>query len=156
MRRIMEKLSVSSQKHKKLPTEAAVYSIRELSVVLKMDKEPMFAITPSAIRKLTYLLDVPFASFGGREKYITIEEKAAALFYHATKDHLFENGNKRTAVILTMIFLFINGRWLKMSPDEMYDLSLKVAGSDSSSASESYDLILQEFQKTAVDTNKAA
>ena len=47
----MESPSANSQKHKKLPTEAAIYSIQELSIILKMDKEPMFSITPSSIKK---------------------------------------------------------------------------------------------------------
>lgn len=151
----MEKPSANSQKHKKLPTEAAIYSIQELSIILKMDKEPMFSITSSSIKKIDYLLDLPFASFDGKEKYISIEEKAAALFYHATKDHLFENGNKRTAVILTMIFLFINNKWLTMSPEEMYDLSLNVASSSSSDSDKSYNTILTAFRESIIEYSHA-
>ena len=147
----MEKPSLNSQKHKKLPTEAAVYSIRELSSILRMDKEPMFAFTLSSIRKLDYLLDIPFTSFDNKEKYRSLEEKAAALFYHAIKDHLFENGNKRTAVILTMIFLFINGKWLTLTPEEMYNLSMRIAGSNSITSSECFEIILNEFKNTIVD-----
>lgn len=94
-------------------------------------------------------------SFDGKEKYISIEEKAAALFYHAAKDHLFENGNKRTAVILTMIFLFINNKWLTMSPEEMYDLSLNVASSSSSDSAKSYDIILDAFKESIVEYSHA-
>lgn len=115
----------------------------------------MFSITPSSIKKIDYLLDIPFTSFGGKEKYISIEEKAAALFYHATKDHLFENGNKRTAVILTMIFLFINSKWLTMSPEEMYDLSLKVASSNSLDSAKSYNTILAAFRESIIEYSHA-
>lgn len=150
----MEKPSRSSQKHKKLPTEAAIYSIIELSHILHMDEEPMFSFTPAAINKLDYLLDLPFASFGGELQYETIEEKAAVLFYHATKDHLFSNGNKRTAVILTMIFLYINGKWLTLSPDEMYELSLKIASSDPRQEGAQFAELLDIFQKRIVDADK--
>jgi len=41
--------------------------------------------------------------------YSTIEEKASYLFYALNKGHVFIDGNKRTAVVLTAYFFELNG-----------------------------------------------
>ena len=46
-----------------------------------------------------------FQSFGGRELYPTLEEKAANLLYFVVKDHSFLDGNKRTAAAIFLYFL---------------------------------------------------
>lgn len=44
----------------------------------------------------------------GEEIYQNIFQKAAALMHSLVKNHCFENGNKRTALITTLAFLTIN------------------------------------------------
>ncbi|WP_284651333.1 type II toxin-antitoxin system death-on-curing family toxin [Flavobacterium terrisoli] len=41
--------------------------------------------------------------------YPTIEEKATYLFYALNKNHTFNDGNKRSSIILTAYFFQING-----------------------------------------------
>ena len=41
--------------------------------------------------------------------YSTIEEKATYLFYSLNKSHAFNDGNKRSSIILTAYFFQING-----------------------------------------------
>lgn len=48
-------------------------------------------------------------SFGGRELYPSVEEKAAHLLYFIIKDHPFTDGNKRIGSFLFLLFLKING-----------------------------------------------
>ncbi len=48
-------------------------------------------------------------SFGGKELYPTIEEKAANLLYFITKNHSFVDGNKRIAAACFLYFLDSNG-----------------------------------------------
>jgi len=48
-------------------------------------------------------------TFGGKELYPTIWNKAAALIHSLVKNHPFDDGNKRTAYYSTKRFLFING-----------------------------------------------
>lgn len=46
-----------------------------------------------------------YQTFGGKDVYPTIEEKAAHLLYFVTKDHSFIDGNKRIAAALFVCFL---------------------------------------------------
>lgn len=50
-----------------------------------------------------------YQSFGDRELYPTLEEKAAHLLYFVTKNHSFLDGNKRIAATLFLYFLDKNG-----------------------------------------------
>lgn len=43
------------------------------------------------------------------EYYPTIEEKATYLFYALNKNHTFNDGNKRSSIVLTAYFFQING-----------------------------------------------
>lgn len=51
----------------------------------------------------------PQATFGGEDLYPTIFEKAAALMHSLLKNHPFVDGNKRTALTSTGVFLELNG-----------------------------------------------
>lgn len=46
-----------------------------------------------------------YQSFGGRDLYSTLEEKAANLLYFITKNHSFSDGNKRIAATIFLYFL---------------------------------------------------
>ena len=46
-----------------------------------------------------------YQTFGGKELYPSVEEKAAMLLYLVTKNHSFSNGNKRIAATLFLWFL---------------------------------------------------
>ena len=50
-----------------------------------------------------------YQTFGGKELYPSVEEKAAMLFYLVTKNHSFSDGNKRIAATLFLWFLNNNG-----------------------------------------------
>ena len=66
------------------------------------------------------------ASFGGRELYLSMYEKAAACFESLIKNHVFFDGNKRIAVLATARFLFINGFELTATNKEVQDFALRV------------------------------
>lgn len=57
-----------------------------------------------------------YQTFGGKDVYTTLEEKAANLLYLITKNHSFSDGNKRIAAALFLYFLdknnalFIDGK----------------------------------------------
>lgn len=51
-------------------------------------------------------------SFGGKDLYLTLEEKAANLFYYITKNHSFVDGNKRIAAACFLLFLNENNALL--------------------------------------------
>ena len=50
-----------------------------------------------------------YQTFGGDELYPSVEEKAAMLLYLVTKNHSFNDGNKRIAATLFLWFLNNNG-----------------------------------------------
>lgn len=50
-----------------------------------------------------------YQSFGGKDVYPTLEEKAANLLYFVTKNHSFSDGNKRIAATIFLYFLDKNG-----------------------------------------------
>ena len=69
----------------------------------------------------------PAASAFGRDAYDSLELKAAALMSSVARNHALFDGNKRTAWVLTVAFLNINGWDVEMTIDEKFDLVLAVA-----------------------------
>lgn len=92
--------------------------------------EPMGDFMTRYPNKLESCLEQPFATFGSEELYPTLLNKAVLLFYLVIKNHPFENGNKRMAVMLMLYFLFVNGKFTTVTPDGLYDLALIVAKSN--------------------------
>ncbi|MBI1954784.1 MAG: type II toxin-antitoxin system death-on-curing family toxin [Acidobacteria bacterium] len=92
--------------------------------------------------RLESCLDTPFQTFQGQPLYPTLMEQAAIFFYLLNKNHPFINGNKRLALTALLVFLFLNGKWLSVSPDQLYEFSISVAGSDARGK----DLILEEIK----------
>lgn len=69
----------------------------------------------------------PMATFGGEDLYPDLFQKAAALMESLIKNHPFIDGNKRTAISSTGLFLRINGYVLETSQGEFEDFTLKMA-----------------------------
>jgi death-on-curing protein len=69
----------------------------------------------------------PAASAFGVDAYQTLELKAAALITSIARNHALLDGNKRTAWVLTVAFLNINGFDVEMTQDQKFDLVLAVA-----------------------------
>ena len=85
------------------------------------------------IRSLDLLMSAisrPLASFGGLDLYPDIFSKAAAILHSLVLNHPFVDGNKRTAVVTTARFLYINGFLLKMSKKDLILSALKVASKE--------------------------
>lgn len=91
--------------------------------------EPMPPFATRTPGKLESCLAEPFQSFDGLYLHRTFVERAAVLFYLVTKNHCFSNGNKRMAVTLTVLFFYINKRWLSVDPLELYEVACRVAKS---------------------------
>ena len=89
--------------------------------------EPMSEFSTRYPNKLESCLEQPFATFDGKDLYPTLLEKATLLFYLVIKNHPFENGNKRMAVMLMLVFLFKNHKFISVNPDSLYELALIVA-----------------------------
>ena len=65
----------------------------------------------------------PRATFGGEDLYPDLWHKAAALMHSLIKNHPFVDGNKRTALTATGLFLELNGYVMTASNEEALDLA---------------------------------
>ena len=72
-----------------------------------------------------------YQTFGGKDLYNSIEEKAAHLIYFVIKDHPFSDGNKRIRSLLFLLFLAINEfKLTSITPESLTALALLIAESD--------------------------
>lgn len=69
----------------------------------------------------------PRAGLFGQEAYLTLAGKAAALMHSLAGNHALVDGNKRLALLATVVFLRINRYRLDLTDDEAFDLVLSVA-----------------------------
>ncbi len=87
-------------------------------------------------KKLQAIIGNIYQSFGGKELYPSLEEKAAHLLYFIIKDHPFVDGNKRIASFLFVYFLDKNDYLYRQSGEKKINdnalvaLSLLIAVSD--------------------------
>lgn len=79
--------------------------------------------------RLESCIAMPFMKFGGKSLYKSLTARASILFYLMNKNHPFENGNKRIAMTTLFVFLYINGKWLKVDTQNLYNFAVWVAGS---------------------------
>ena len=75
-----------------------------------------------------------YQTFGGKELYPSLEEKAAMLLYSLIKDHCFADGNKRIAAACFLYFmeqndmLYVNGK-KRIDEDTLFALTVFIAES---------------------------
>lgn len=84
------------------------------------------------VRDLSMLLSAlgrPYASFDDKDLYPDLFSKAAALMDSLIRNHPFMDGNKRSAITATGIFLAINGYTLVVEDEEMVRFTLACAQS---------------------------
>jgi death-on-curing protein len=82
----------------------------ELVVLFAREDNPIFPPGVKDRKLLESACGRPQTSLGGTEKYLTVEQKAAALLHSLVKNHPFHNGNKRTALRTVVTFLWQNDR----------------------------------------------
>ncbi|RJQ56418.1 MAG: type II toxin-antitoxin system death-on-curing family toxin [Actinobacteria bacterium] len=92
-----------------------------------------------------------FQTFGGKELYPTLFDKAGAIFYQMIKNHPFVNGNKRIAVTSLLVFLHINGYWLRVDNEELYEIAVWVAKSPSTASRGMMVALAEMIQKHCVE-----
>jgi death-on-curing family protein len=79
---------------------------------------------------LEQCLGTPRQSYAKREFYKGLIAKAAILFYLMVKNHPFQNGNKRVALMTLLYFLYKNNCWLIVDNQELYNFAKWVASSN--------------------------
>lgn len=68
----------------------------------------------------------PKATFAGKDLYESIFEKAAVLLDSLILNHAFKDGNKRTAYVACIRFLYINKYKLNIKKKELIRFILKI------------------------------
>lgn len=82
------------------------------------------------LRDLTMLESAvmrPQATFGGKDLYENIFEKAAVLCHSLILNHPFVDGNKRTGMASMIVFLEANGIRVSLSEKSVVEVAVKVA-----------------------------
>ena len=74
-------------------------------------------------------INAPFQTAFGQDRYPTIFDKAARLFFGITQNHGFIDGNKRVALHTTAVFLYVNNFVIDCSQDELVEVGKKIASS---------------------------
>lgn len=72
-------------------------------------------------------LNLPFQSFNNQELYPSIQSKAARLCYSIINNHPFIDGNKRTGILVMLVFLRINNIIIQCKDEEIIDLGMGIA-----------------------------
>jgi len=123
-----------------------VSGVKEILVAKAEASENLFGHEIDA--KLDSVLGCLNQTFGGKDLYKTIEEKAANLLYLVAKGHVFVDGNKRLGSILFIFFLEKNNflynskHERKLNDHSLAVLALLVANSNPKDKDIIIDLII--------------
>ena len=107
------------------------YIAFQLARVLMTWNEPIPDFRSRFPGVLERCLVAPFQTFGKKQLYRGLIEKAAILFYLMVKNHPFQNGNKRIAMTTLLTFLHFNHKWIRVDNQEFYNFAKWVAESNS-------------------------
>ena len=99
-------------------------------------------------------IDTPFSSFHRKDLYRGLIGKCSVLFYLIIKNHPFQNGNKRIAVMSLLYFLHKNGKWIKMSNIDLYNFARGIAASRPTSREKIIIHIQNTLQKHLANVQK--
>lgn len=111
----------------------SVYEIEYIAYVLATElmswDEPIPPFGSRFPNILESCINTPFQTFYKKHLYRRLIGKASILFYLMIKNHPFQNGNKRIAVMTLLFFLSKNGKWLNISNELLYRVAVEVAKS---------------------------
>ncbi|MEO8065873.1 MAG: virulence protein RhuM/Fic/DOC family protein [Candidatus Doudnabacteria bacterium] len=132
-------LNLDQVNHKKevkyLEYDHVKKAIGRFKTRLIKDEEASDLFGSEVNNKLAQVLGNIGHTFGGKDLYPSLEEKAAHILYFAVKDHPFVDGNKRIGALLFLLFLINNNHLLnkkgekKINDTALTALTLLVAAS---------------------------
>jgi death on curing protein len=150
------------QRSKNLPPSKKVFrlsaayieAIHDFGIELAWPgQEPVEKFTCRDLNLLASAATQPYTGgFGIEEYYPTLAAKAAYLFFHIATSHVFENGNKRTAVIALDQFLLANSVYLLLDNVQMQKLAENTAGyrADGESQDSVMTRLVETIEKTSL------
>lgn len=84
-------------------------------------------IGPKDVGLLSSAVSRQYVSFGGQEKWRSIEEKVATLLYGIVLNHPFHDANKRTGFLTALLFLQSQGRYPRITAQQFEDFVVRIA-----------------------------
>lgn len=149
----MPKLSEDSQVHnfKFLKIEDFEFLCFDLARELMSYKEPIPDYSEKDQALLESALANPKQMFDGKLLYPSLAKQAAIIFYSLIKNHPFQNGNKRIAVMGLLTHLGLNSKWVHIDPIDLYKLACKISESKASDKDKMLGLIEIEIEKYLID-----
>lgn len=136
-------------KIKSLTIKEVEYTAFRLAKELMSWNEPIPDFGTRFPNILESCLATPFQTFNKKPLYRGLVGKASTLFYLMVKNHPFENGNKRIAVMTLLILLSKNRKWLTVSNDNLYQIAVRIAESDPKLKDQNIE-ILRGFIQTSM------
>jgi death on curing protein len=79
------------------------------------------------ISLLSSAIAMPYATFSGEYLHRDIYEMAAAYAFHICQNHAFIDGNKRTALASSLVFLELNGISIADPEEKLYEALMNIA-----------------------------
>lgn len=93
-----------------------------------LDTSPEVVERLPGLTRAESALEAPFAEFGGEQPYTGLINRAAVLIERIARNHPLPDGNKRTALALTILFLERNGElWGEADHDRDVGMVERVA-----------------------------
>ena len=141
----------------RVPNKSLLYTIfssKDMLVSLVDVTESMWPITDKNIECLHELIVRSTSAYFGHDEYLSTCDKVANLLYVIAKNHDFENGNKRTAIVVVHMTLMVNNLLLVMDADDLYDMVIMVVQSASKDKGRIVNYISREISKHIEDMGK--
>ncbi len=79
------------------------------------------------INLLSSAVAMPYASIQDQFFHADLFDMASAYAFHISQNHPFIDGNKRTALAASLVFLELNGVSLSDSEDKLYEAMMSLA-----------------------------
>lgn len=110
--------------------------------MIKLTREQIIVLHAQLIREtggtdgirdeglLDSALNAPFQSFGGTDRFPSIQQKAVRLGFGLVKNHAFVDGNKRIGAHAMLVFLALNKIELDYTQEELSDVILGTAAGE--------------------------
>lgn len=140
----------ANKKHVSITADELTEALRALKqeLIVKKEASSLFG-TERGAGSVSSIVGNIFQSFGGKDLYPSVEEKAAHLLYFIVKNHPFTDGNKRSGAFAFVWFLRKMGllNTAKITPGVLTTLTLLVAESNARDKDRLVGLILLLLKK---------
>lgn len=141
----------NQQNIEKININEVRYASYKFMIEMFNSPDPHYTFDTRFKGKLESSITQPFQEIAGQRLYPTLFDKAAILFYLCVKNHPFEDGNKRMGLLLLLLILLKNGKWIECTNDELFDFVIYVAKSKTEDKDQVLQYIKNFLEKYTID-----